>query len=338
MIFWAIATGFALISAAVYIVALLKRDDPQPSDLERNLTVYRRMLSELDQDEARSVLGKEEAEQSRLEIKRRILRAAREFRSEADTNATPIFVSRMAVFIALLLLLPGSVALYLAVGSPGQEDLPRQARIELANLAYTERPSQDEFISLLGGAAPDQFPAGNGDSGSQSPAVPDASETDGAESSLDQLRANYLAAIDKGDLAAATSTQRDINALLGDSAGLTDRMRLAELYIGSAGGYVSPEAEKELRAALELDPANARARYFLGLLALQVGRPDQAFRGWTDILRDESAPDAIRSLILADLAAVAGLAGVDPERIAEFSMLPPAVANLPQPEVQEPTE
>ena len=63
------------------------------------------------------------------------------------------------------------------------------------------------------------------------------------------------------------------------------------MLILAAGGYVSPEAETALEAALARDPRNGAARYYTGLMMAQIGRPDQAFQLWDGLLR-ESAPAA----------------------------------------------
>ena len=79
----------------------------------------------------------------------------------------------------------------------------------------------------------------------------------------------------------------------------------------AAGGYVSPEAEKALGSALGLDPGNAPALYYIGLMEAQIGRPDRTFAIWRQLL-ETSPPDApwlpaIRGQI-GEAAARAGIA------------------------------
>jgi len=79
----------------------------------------------------------------------------------------------------------------------------------------------------------------------------------------------------------------------------------------AAGGYVSPEAEAVLRAVLARDVENGTARYYWGLMLVQTGRPDQAFKMWDGLLRrgPEDAPWI--EPILAQIEPIAEMAGVD---------------------------
>ena len=78
----------------------------------------------------------------------------------------------------------------------------------------------------------------------------------------------------------------------------------------AAGGYVSPEAEAVAETILARDAQNGVARYYWGLMQLQTGRPDRAFRVWDALLRagPEDAPWI--SPILAQIEDVARDAGV----------------------------
>jgi cytochrome c-type biogenesis protein CcmH len=120
--------------------------------------------------------------------------------------------------------------------------------------------------------------------------------------------AKYEASL--GNFAAAEAAQTHLIAVSGAGASAEDHAALAELMIMAAGGIVSPEAEQQLMAALQLDAKNAPARYYSGLMFLQIGRPDRTFDLWEPLLR-ESPQDApwsqpIRDQI-EDVAAAAGI-------------------------------
>ncbi|MEP4990199.1 MAG: c-type cytochrome biogenesis protein CcmI, partial [Paracoccaceae bacterium] len=113
-----------------------------------------------------------------------------------------------------------------------------------------------------------------------------------------------------GNFIAAYRAQERVIAVKGASVQATDLTNYGEMLILAAGGYVSPEAEAALSQALELDPGNAPALYFYGLMLAQTGRPDQTFRIWEALLRD-GPPDApwiepIR-LQISDMARRAGV-------------------------------
>ena len=112
-----------------------------------------------------------------------------------------------------------------------------------------------------------------------------------------------------GNFVAAYKAQAQVLSIKGDQATAADYVDYADMMVLAAGGYVSPEAEAALRAALTRDPQNGPARYYVGLLQAQTGRPDNAFRTWEALLRDgpEGAPHilAVRAQI-EDMAFRAG--------------------------------
>ena len=114
-----------------------------------------------------------------------------------------------------------------------------------------------------------------------------------------------------GNYIAAAKAQSTVVRLKGADATLEDVSGYAELLVMAAGGYVSPEAEAVLRAVLKRDVENGTARYYWGLMLIQTGRPDLAFRMWDGLLRrgPEDAPWI--APIQAQIGPVAELAGVD---------------------------
>ncbi|PKP68090.1 MAG: hypothetical protein CVT83_06760 [Alphaproteobacteria bacterium HGW-Alphaproteobacteria-5] len=132
-----------------------------------------------------------------------------------------------------------------------------------------------------------------------------------------------------GNFSAAAAAQSRVVALMGTGASADDHAALAELLVMAAAGYVSPEAEAALAAALARDPGHGSARYYLGLLEAQTGRPDRAFRLWRDLLEEgpETAPwvAPIRDEIDL-LAAAAGVRYQPPEAPAETLAGPDADA------------
>ena len=80
-----------------------------------------------------------------------------------------------------------------------------------------------------------------------------------------------------GNFTAAADAQQEVLRLMGDTTRAEDITDYAELLILATNGYVSPEAEAALRAALVEDDQEGRARYYIGLMMVQTGRPDIAF-------------------------------------------------------------
>ena len=84
-----------------------------------------------------------------------------------------------------------------------------------------------------------------------------------------------------------------------------------DLLVLAAGGYVSPEAEKAARVILARSPDNGIARYYMGLMMAQTGRPDLAFRVWDRQLRTGPEDALWIAPILAQIPEVAQRAGVN---------------------------
>jgi cytochrome c-type biogenesis protein CcmH len=114
-----------------------------------------------------------------------------------------------------------------------------------------------------------------------------------------------------GNFAPAHAAQARVLELKGAAATAGDWADYADLLILAAGGYVSPEAEAALEQALARDPANGTARYYVGLMQMQIGRPDRGFRIWEALLRESGSEAPWVEPIRAQIEEAAFRAGVD---------------------------
>ncbi len=306
MTFWIITTAMASL-----VVLLLGRamwrgaQQAIPAKAEYDLQVYREQLSEIERDVARGVVGAEDAERVRTEISRRILAA----NPPAATAARPAGRGHPKVVLAViaLSLVAGSAALYARLGQPGYGDLALADRIAFAEDMRERRPSQQSAQDSL-----PPSPAATGLSPEYLGLMQQLRST--VANRPDDLQGHQLLAHNEaniGNFAAAAAAQKDVLRIIGAGATAREIGDYAELLVLAAGGYVSPEAETALRAVLAKDKTDERARYYYGLMMIQTGRPDIAFRLWDDLLRrgPEDAPwiGPIRDQIMS----VAALAGVD---------------------------
>lgn len=111
------------------------------------------------------------------------------------------------------------------------------------------------------------------------------------------------------------------------------RAGYGEAMTRAANDTVTPEAKAAFEQALKLDPAEPRARYFLGLAKLQEGDKQGALQSWTTLLREagagnEWAPD-LRKRVAA-LAAEIGIS-LDPALLKPEAapQAPPAAVRGP---------
>jgi cytochrome c-type biogenesis protein CcmH len=298
-IFWAAVT--ALAAGVAYIMAQALRRAPVVSD-DSALKVYRDQLAEVDRDLARGTLPATEADRLKTEVSRRLLDADRAQKSEKPIGGNG---SALPAYALITLTSLAALAGYNWLGAPGYGDLPLTTRLANADDAYRNRPSQAQSEST----APKSVPV-----------TPDAAFAD----LMDKLRAAVTANPDDqqgltllaeneaklGNYISSRTAYEHLVTLKADQSTSNDHAGLAQTMIFAAGGTVSPEAEKHLIRALELDPTNPTARYFSGLMFAEIGRPDRAFGLWEPLLR-EGPPDApwitpIRSLLqqTADAAGI----------------------------------
>ena len=111
-----------------------------------------------------------------------------------------------------------------------------------------------------------------------------------------------------GQISEAAIVQQKIIELLGDNAQASDYVVLASFLIEEAGGYVSPEAEYNLRQALEIDKDNRTAKFYMGAMFLQTARPDLTFRLWAPLLENSEGEPWVE-FIKADIKGIAESAG-----------------------------
>lgn len=243
-----------------------------------DLAVHRAMLHELDTDYTTGRIGADDARAARIEIERRLLA----FADEAP-NASPMARSargrwRLAALLALVIA-GSSVLAYLRLGAPNMPDQPIALRSE-------ERAREDEIADLL-----DKLRAHLAQDPKDAQGwyllgrtLASGGDVDGALDALGKARA---AAPERADIAGT----------------------YGELLVDNAQGTVTPAAISAFDAALNAEPNDPRARFYLALAKDQAGQRAAALADWTALARSVP-PDApfmpmLRQRI-ADTAAALG--------------------------------
>ncbi len=306
MIFWILTGALALAVSAAIGAALLRGRVGDAPPAAYDIGVYRDQLREVERDQARGVITPTEAGRIRTEVSRRILAADAQLQRGGMSGGQPPVAGRIVIVLATLVLVGGSLTLYRQIGAPGYPDLPRAARLAASNDARAERLSQAEAEALALPAPPQPAPT------KEFAALMDRLRT-AMHDNPDEPRGLMLLARNEamlGNTRAAIDAQSRLITVRGPAADADEHAFLADLMVTAAHGYVSTEAEAALRTALERDPENGAARYYLGLYLAQVGRPDAAFRLWDALLKDSAADAPWMPLIrdaLPDLAMMAGV-------------------------------
>jgi cytochrome c-type biogenesis protein CcmH len=307
--FWAVALALAAAVSALLIQSLRRGRDEAAAG-QADLAIYKDQLAEVDRDLQRGTIAADEAQRLRAEVGRRVLDLDRAGLDDLSRGSAPI--APVAV-IVVLVVLGGSALAYWRLGAPGYPDLPIKDRLAMADELMATRPSQAEAVA----ARPETPPPVSAD-----PSFLELMEklrATVAERPDDprglQLLARNEAAL--GNFAAAEAAQRQLIAAKGGAAEAADYAALAEIMIAAAGGYVSPEAEAELTAALQRDRSEPLARYYSGLMFVQSGRFDRGFLLWRDLLENGAADAPWVGPIRAQIEDIAWRAGVRYELPAE---------------------
>ncbi|GLK84904.1 c-type cytochrome biogenesis protein CcmI [Ancylobacter defluvii] len=273
MLLWlaiSLMTGAAIMAV---LWPLRPRAGDGVSDGQADLAVYRDQLAEIERDRAAGLIGAAEGEAARTELARRMLRVA-----EAD--AADVVASggdrrrRVAAVVALIGVPLFAGGLYFALGSPQQDGQPLAARLDA-------QPGQAD-VAILVRRVEDHLTA-NPDDGR----------------GYEVIAPVYMRVGRFEDAARAWT-----NAIRLNGSDTRRQNGLGEALLAQSGGVVTAEAKVAFEAARTADPADPRARYFLGLAAEQDGRPQEAAAMWSALAADSPADAPWRPMLATALARV----------------------------------
>jgi cytochrome c-type biogenesis protein CcmH len=305
MTFWIIATLPAFAIAAGLALVLLRASRGNGGRSE-DIIIYQSQLAEVDRDLARGVLDAGEAERTRTEIARRLL-AADKAKGPEDT-AAPQALTVIACAATGLVLIAGSLWVYLLIGSPGSPDAPRAARLAESEVLRSMRLSQAEAQAPFAGMIAPDAP--------QPP--PEIIET------VQRLRESLVEDPDDlqgwqvltdfetrmGNMPAAVEAMTQVVRIKGEDATVADLTGLVDRMVFAAQGVVSAEAEAYLDRIAQIEPDNLAVSYYMGLLFAQIDRPDLTFALWRTVI-EEGGDSLHATLARSGIADVAYLSGRD---------------------------
>lgn len=274
MIAFAIAAALlALLVLAAVVLPLLRGGAPVPEREAFDRAVYRDQIAELEREQARGLIGPEEEAAARLEIQRRLLRAAGGGR-QARAGRAPALALALVVLAA-----SGAGLVYLATGAPG---LPAQP--------FAQRVPDPEEQALRQGLA------GLERRVQEAPA-------DG-EAWLLLARTRAALAQWRG----ADEAYRRALALVPATPDL--HAAALEARVLAADGTVGQEAAEGFARVLAEQPDNPVARFYLASADAQAGRHQAAIAAWLALAADLPAGMTIRDEIGKRIAATAREAGI----------------------------
>ena len=293
MSLWLILAAMTALALVFVLPPLTRRRDGETARLGHDVAVYRDQLAEIDRDLEHGILSPAEADAARVEVQRRLLAAA----DGPAVAGAPTGPLRRIAALALAVVVPaGALLTYVAFGTPDAPDRLAALRLAPTTTADSHGVELAQRIEDL---------------------VRRAEAEPGNAAAWAELGAVLVAVGRPAEGAGAYSTAIGLGT---PSAEL--QSVYGEALLLAAEGTVTPAAKDAFDAALAADPADPRARYYLGLGHYQAGRVRQALDAWVALER-EASPGAPYLMVLdARITAVAAEAGIDPETLGRRS--PPA--------------
>ena len=259
MVLWLIFA--AMTAAAVFAVVWPLGRKPSTGGGSDRL-VYQDQLAEIGRDRAAGLIGEPEAESARVEISRRLLAAADAEAPAATAPASSALWRRRVAALAAIVVVPAvALGFYLRLGSPDVPDQPAFARINGV-------PGGQSIESLV----------------SQVEAHLASNPNDGA--GWEVLAPVYLR---MGRTDDAVAAWRKAIALNGDTP--ARESAFGEALVAAANGVVTDEAKQTFQKAVDGDPHDAKAGYYLELADEQDGNSAAAVGKWRALLA-QAPPDA----------------------------------------------
>ena len=297
MILFAVLAGMASIVVLSVLIPLLRpRAPPQPR-AEHDIEIYRDQLAEVERDRARGLVTEDQIEASRAEIGRRLLAADAAREEPSGSGDAPHGRAILAVVLAAVLPLAAG-GLYFWQGAPplfgqsasGSAAVSSAPPSRIADSRPAERDAEmTTLVARLAERMKDR--------------PDDARGWRLLGRSLASLGRHSEAARAYGRAVALLPADADFRSLHG------------EALASAGGGTITAEAERAFAAALRIDPREPRARFYLGLSALQKGDREGALARWREL--EAASPDDAEWLpmLRRRIASLApgGAAGTDAE-------------------------
>jgi len=286
MTLWLILTIMTSAAAIWLSAPFIRRFDRPQADAAGDIEVYRDQLREVETELRQGLIDETQAETARVEIKRRVLTAARSerpVRPKLSSDERKFAAIGVAAVVVL-----GSVGLYAVTGNPDLPSMRGSGVGQRTSAAFSREPSALERF-----AAAAQAPASEND-GQPRPqtGLPPVEEM------IQRLAARLLrnpkdvqgwstlgwSYLSMGRFPEAAEAYAKAIELSPNSAEL--RGARIEALVRAAEGIVTADARSAIEDTLKLDPRDSRARFYEGLAKEQAGDKAAALTDWIALLKD----------------------------------------------------
>lgn len=262
MAFWILVAALAAGVTLVITRPLMRASHTETDARSADIAVYKDQLREVEGEAARGVLAPAEAANARIEISRRLLRAAEQATANPEAHSGSRARLTKAVYVVTSVAIPlASLALYMTFGAPGLPGQPLEERLNAAIDAT--RPN--DLVAKVEARLRDK---------------PD----DGA--GWDAIAPVYYA---MGRFADAATAYRNALRMVGESV---KRLQgFADARIRVENGIVPEDAKAALQRIVVLEPQHKEASIWLAMAKEQDGRLGDAIADYKKLIAD-APPDA----------------------------------------------
>lgn len=303
---WLSFAVLTLVTVAALAWPMVRGQQGARTDAEADQAVYQGQLEEVERDLGDGLISEAEAETARIEVKRRLLAASRRTEKSSGSDAPAL---RMAMVAAVAVVVPFfTLAVYMSIGSPGQQAMP----VEQRRADALEHPDQAD-LGLLIEQLSERL----------------REDPDSTEGWI--LLARSYRQMDR--IGEAVSAYRRALA-----TGVEDPIVYAEFgdtLVAANGGTVPPEATDVFRAVLNADREEPRARFYLGLARAQSGDAADAIAIWRDLTASAPPNAPWVNMVREQMGQVAMSANVMPMSVTPRHPLDAEGARPPAPAATE---
>ncbi len=261
MTVWIIAALMTLAAIAAVLIPLIRSRGPGEDAAAYDIEVYKDQLDQVGHDYDRGLLTAEQAQAAKTEISRRILLADRK-RNSATPTASRSLNKALAVVLAACIP-AAALGFYMLQGTP---DLP--------GLPFAERPNEQPQTAAGGETA----------TSLEASAETLAKRLEGEPDDLQGwvlLARTYMSIGRYRD--SVTAFERALALEAGEPSLYS---AYGEALFMAASSVVTPTSRKAFEEALQQDPADSRARFYIALAEDQAGNRQEALDQWAALLAD----------------------------------------------------
>ena len=261
MIFWIIASLLVLLALSFTFIPFLRKQEDQTKSAPE-ITVYKAQLQEVEISISQGILQGDEALAAKVEIQRRLLKAAgRVDVKETDKNApkTPLYLYAMSALLVAV-----GVYYYLKYGTPMMPDFPISVKEEQFSKNANVKKIKNYIVKIKQRIAKGE----------------------------DVTMGYFALAHFESQLGHTQKTSKAFEKIIElEPDNYQYHLLYAQSMIRMSGGRVPPAALLVLKRAVKMQDKSFGAVYYLALSDFQKGDVRKAYESWKKLAKETGKDD-----------------------------------------------